>query len=337
MWNDDFLDTFQPWGMTAEDQMQGEGPLIVVVENLTRAANHSERANIHISAESRTASGISTTLMSVPAQDRPGNEAYRDTFVLNCKDVQSVSMQATLNRVSVISESVSGVFQGENETIYLATEGASVEEWGFQRGQIIDAAETGVENAEDSEHSVCRIEMTDQNDTVRVDIPVVSTFSSFTRNTHFECGSVLVFGITEGRVNGAIDWQTYECDYFLGTLGSEQIKRVTGADIVLFRSMLSAEDLEYIDEQNILSLWAEQGEEALTEDQRQKIEEFKVRTASIFNSYFRDPGHFLLTALFPYPKQYMTIGLALPQFTNLDNIRFLIEEAAEQMTTIPAP
>ncbi len=338
--NDDFLDFFGPFGTDFTTQMDPEGPLIIVIQNLTRATSANEFVDITIhyeGSDGRGGGAITTILLAVPEGERPDNKRYRSTFVLDCKDITRVWITATISRLSIIEEEVEGVFVGEPETFYFATAGEGVFAPTFSMGPIVDPATLGPDR-ESSTHAVCRPDRTEGGATVREDVPVVNTFAAFQRDIHFECGSVLIFGITEGRdEHGSINWKSYECDYFFGTFMSSALRESLGADIVLFESGLTDAELEQIEDDGLLDLWAAQGDGALTEEQMATINEFKVREDFLFSEYIFDPGRFLVQAIYPYPNTYMTVGIALPQMTDLDSITAVLLEQIARLQTDAEP
>jgi hypothetical protein len=181
------------------------------------------------------------------------------------------------------------------------------------------------------DHDVCMVEQAAGGGNLRVDVPIVSTFGSFQRGTHFECGHVLVFAITEAQTAaGAVLTPSYSCEYLLATVSTNDLKRILGADIVLLGSQLTPEEQQFIDDGK-LDVWVSQGDAALSPEDQLQIQTFEKMQATIYNRYFQDPSRFLLQTLFPYPTFYMTVGLDLPEITDLDNVvPVLVDQAAQQ-------
>jgi len=339
IWNDRVLDVFEPLGMGPEVQWSAEGPLMVVVQNLTRAATHGEKSDMGIQYTRTSGNGgIHVTIPAIPEPLRPDNEYYRETFVLNCKDVQTVTMDAEVTRVQITEEEEDGVFVAEEVTIYFASEGDQAYSRTFWVGDIRDREEVEAEGEiiiigdtdDDEPLKTCKVERDEQGRLVTETVSSVRTFTEFQRDVHFECGSILVFAVTERRKEtGAIDLQDRDCDYLFTPLSSEELKEVMGEDIVVFSSGLSPEEQQAIDN-GLLDVYATQGEEALSEAEKDMIDDFKDRWDYIFDSYILDPGHFLLNRLYPYPNEYITLAISVPQATDIDLLTpILIEQAAQ--------
>lgn len=307
--NPEFLDTFQPFGIDSIIYTKGEGSVIVVVENLTRAACYDEFADVVLTYSGTSASGsvLIPFLPAVPEQERPGNSSYRRTVVLNCGDVDTVSIQATIHRKQITEEELPEIFSGTREVIRFADEKKGVETLSIMPGAFTQPmGDVVVQPAK-----VVKVDLSQEEL-----FSAVNTFGGFSRDIHFQCGGVLVFAIMdEVRPDGRIQLQDRDSEYTFMSFTTERLQCASGAEIALL-----VEDLPEDERQeaiNILTIWTTEGEDALTEEQLAKINEFRNQD-SIRAGYFEDPTQDLLDFLLPYPEMYIVIGISLPTIDIVD-------------------
>jgi hypothetical protein len=197
MFNSNFLNTFLPFGWSSLNQVEGKGPVTVILENLTKEANHQENAVItinYIDANGVTQTFTPSPLNAVDEDKRDPASAdydpsYKETIILDC-GVQEIWVTGTVYRTT-ISEETQTIDIGNNNTLSITYTTASVIK------------------GKDSEGNT---EFT------------TTEYSSYTANQlpsahmvvsqHFKCGDVIVIGMMDQQArNGAFVPQTYTATY----------------------------------------------------------------------------------------------------------------------------
>jgi len=290
---------------------RADGSLPIVIQNLTQAASNGEVATVTVrytTTDGGSGSVDNIQLPSVPEDERPDNDAYRDTIVLGCSNVQTVTISASITRPQIVTEELEGVFTNpQSNTIFLADkEDGIARSVPFFTGNFVDAESIpdGSILGEPTTHNICR------RNTVTETIPATNAFSAFVRGVHFNCGSVLIFAITEPRnVAGQPVLNTYTCDLAYTPIDTDAIKKSTGADIALIASLLTADQLAAIND-GLLNLWVDGS--PLTDEQQEMIDDFEETEQSIGSTYVREPQT-LMALLYPYPASYLAVAISIPQ------------------------
>jgi len=317
-------DALQLLGVDPGITVKSEGSVIVVVQNLTKAACHDEYAEVTIDYSGTNSSGNVriSKLLAVPEQDRPANASYRKTVALSCGDVNTVSIKATIHRRQVTEEKLQELFQGGDESVLLAKENGPLETLQITPGTFVQA--TG--NVAVTTSDVTKVDPDKEEKVI-----AVSTFNGFVRDVHFECGGVLVFAIMdEVNPDGSTKIQDRTSEYtFITDVSNQTLTRAANVDVAVFLKDLSAAKQE--EAKNVLAKFAEQGQGALTPTELTTLNDLKAQ--DVFRSgYFEDPTQNLLDLLFPYPQRYMVIGVSLPTISVVDQAGTLLLDAAIQAT-----
>ena len=283
MFNSAFLDQYEPLGISSLDLIEGKGPVVVIIENLTTEACHNEYCDVivHYIDES----GVSRTypVRNIPAVKQeyrdPNNarfdSSFRRTVILNC-GVRSIWIDATIHRRLIVSEENDQQFILERDangdpvhrTITLPDGSTQT----FTYGHFEGHSESGTGNAE--KVTVCRVDSTKLESVSAIRVPPMARLEE---TKHFKCGDVVVFGILDHlRSDGKIATPTYNCR------------------------------LTYFTETNFLCNGRKR---QIYNETTQQYEDINNPTDSV---YYEDPNHTLLTKFYQYPDAYIILPMVMP-------------------------
>jgi hypothetical protein len=198
--NNDFLNTFMPLGQTSLSNIEGKGPVAIVLENLTVEARHGENAIItirYIDENGNTQWLTPSNPLPAVAEDQRDPQgpnydgSYKETFILDC-GVREIWVTGVVYR----------------RAIELTTE--------------TDQSNTVLSR----DYTYCTASPNTTQSYIATQLPEAHLKES----KHFKCGDVIVIGLLDGRLaNGSGSWQTYACDYTNWASLSVETQAATGA------------------------------------------------------------------------------------------------------------
>ncbi len=189
--NHDFLNEFQPLGITSLNTLQGAGPINLVLENLSEEARHQETAVFtiyYIDAQGNQQTVTTKPLKAVPVDKRDPSKAnfdpsYRTIVVLDC-GVREIWFSGTVYRTR---------FVGQEETVDLGNQ------------QSVDISYTTsyiVRTPSDLSVPATKMTTTDFEALSAVQMPPFH----LQQTKHFKCGDIIVVGLLDQRTgNQTID------------------------------------------------------------------------------------------------------------------------------------
>ncbi len=283
MFNSAFLDQYEPLGISSLDLVEGKGPVVVIIENLTTEACHGEYCNVVVYYVDESGAQRTYPVRNIPAVSEENRDptganfdaSFRRTVILNC-GVRKIWIEATIYRRSIVSEENDQQFILERDangdpvhrTVTLP-DGTSQQ---FTYGHFEGHSESGTGNAE--KVTVCRIDSTKFDSISAIRVPPTSVLEE---TKHFKCGDVIVFGILDHlRSDGEISTPTYTCR------------------------------LTYFTENDFLCNGRKR---QIYNETTQQYDDINNPTDSV---YYEDPNHVLLTEFYQYPDAYIILPMVLP-------------------------
>ncbi len=283
MWNNAFLDQYQPFGVSSLDLVQGKGPVVVVIENLTTEACHGEYADVVVHYIDESGSERTYPVRNIPAveeskrdpQQSNFDSRFRRTVILSC-GVRAIWIEAKIYRRKIISEEDERQFILERDangdpihrTITLP-DGTTQD---FTYGHFEGHAGTGTGGTEKT--TISRVDATTFESLSAVRVPPNSVLEE---TKHFKCGDVVVFGILDHlRSDGRIYNPTY----------TSNLTYFTASDFLCNgrnRQLYDPNTQQYNDINNPND-----------------------------TVYYEDPNHILLTSFYQYPDAYIILPIVMP-------------------------
>lgn len=205
LFNNTFLNTFQPFGVTSLNNVEAKGPLTVVVENLTVEARHQEFAQIVISYVDETGnirSVQSSPLRAVPLNQRDPTKAnfdpsYREILVLDC-GVQSMAFSGVVSRTAI------RVVQTPVVPLVSTTTDNNTSTTVVTDTVNIDVASPAV--LRDNSTTPARLTTQTFEQFVATQVPAAPLIQTL----HYQCGDVVVVGLLDQQTtNNQIALQLY--------------------------------------------------------------------------------------------------------------------------------
>jgi len=303
LFNSQFLNDYKPFGIDDLINIEPQGPVIVVIENLTGAACDGEYVEATVSwtgSQTGSTGAGSVYLPFIPAvreQDRAADASFRQDVVLNCKDVDNITVRARIHRVSISEEDKAG-WQEEGSLRWNITTGPNAgESREFRRGRFVGTTE--VDNATlivTISGPVAVVER-DMEETVVAD----ASRAIMQRNSQFECGSVLVFGVLEEiRPDGSVQLRRTRYQFASMTLTQQLVTCARGGTAQLFTSPQRTEDTPNP----------------------------TLVPVTTVTSDFNDPTRELINLIYPYPDRYVVLGVTLQQLANIDTAGQILKSQA---------
>lgn len=299
LFNDSFLDKFEPFGITSLDQVQGKGPVNIVLENLTTESCHGEYVGVTVFYLDSSGAQRSLPVRNIPAvaPDKRDPTAanydpdFRRTIVLSC-GVRAVWIEATVYRrkITAKTKADSAYIPDVNEKTkdIIFPDGSHNT---FPFGDVKGRTEGTTGGSDVTFYSV---ESTFEGKSAFRFPP--GAILSETRQ--FKCGDVIVFGILDRLAsNGTIIEQTY-------------------ADDVTYTYFTAG---DFLCNENPRQIWNET---------TQQFEDITNPSESV---YYDDANQTLLKKFYQYPDAYIILPFVISGIDQINAASTALVTQAQQL------